>query len=84
MRPRRDYVSLVLVAIAAGVVGAGIAFLVKNKTRVEVAVGETRSELLSLRAPAGTTEMNSAYKGAAWRATAAAASRKVHRAVKIL
>ncbi len=76
MRPRSDYVLLVGVAIAAVAVGAGVAFLVANKTRVEVAVGETRSELLSLRAPPGTatTERNPAYKGAAAPAPAAGPS----------
>ena len=38
---------IIIVALGAAAVGAGIAFLVANKTRVEVAVGETRSELLS-------------------------------------
>src|SRR6202167_4184426 len=67
MRPRRDYVFLILIAIAAGACGAGIAFLVANKNRVEVAIGETRSGVLSMRAPPGTItiEMNPAYKGAA-------------------
>jgi hypothetical protein len=51
MRTRRDYIFLIVVAIAAAAVGAGIAFFIANKNRVEVAVGETRSELLSLRAP---------------------------------
>jgi alcohol dehydrogenase (cytochrome c) len=53
-----------------------IALLVANKTRVEVAIGETRGELLSLRAPPGTvtTETNPAYKGAAAPAPAAASS----------
>ena len=73
MRPRRDYIFLILIAIAAAAGGAGITFFVANKSRVEVAVGETRSELLSLRAPSGTvtTEMNPAYKGAAAPAAAA-------------
>ena len=73
MRPRRDYIFLILIAIAAAAGGAGIAFFVANKSRVEVAVGETRSELLSLRAPSGTvtTEINPAYKGAAAPAAAA-------------
>jgi alcohol dehydrogenase (cytochrome c) len=72
MRPRRDYVIIILVAIAAAAVG----FLAANKTRVEVGVGETRSELLSLRAPPGTatTEMNPAYKVAAAPAAAAVPS----------
>src|SRR5271168_5440681 len=76
MRPRRDYVFLILIAIAAAAGGAGIAFLVANKTRVEIAVGETRSELLSMRAPPGTvtTETNPAYKGAAAPAAAAGPS----------
>ena len=67
---------IILVALGAAVVGAGIAFLVKNETRVEVAVGETRGELLSRRAPAGTVtiETNPAYKGAAAPAPAAGAS----------
>jgi alcohol dehydrogenase (cytochrome c) len=67
MRPRRDYVFLILIAIAAGAGGAGIAFFVANKNRVEVAIGETRSGVLSMRAPPGTVtiEMNPAYKGAA-------------------
>ena len=67
MRPRRDYVFLILIAIAAGAGGAGIAFFVANKNRVEVAIGETRSGVLSMRAPPGTLtiEMNPAYKGAA-------------------
>jgi alcohol dehydrogenase (cytochrome c) len=67
MRPRRDYVFLILIAIAAGACGAGIAFFVANKNRVEVAIGETRSGVLSMRAPPGTItiEMNPAYKGAA-------------------
>ena len=58
---------VIIVALVAAAVGAGIAFLVANKTRVEVAVGETRGELLSLRAPPGTVTMetNPAYKGAA-------------------
>ena len=73
MRPRRDYIFLILIAIAAAAGGAGITFFVANKSRVEVAVGETRSELLSLRAPSGTvtTEINPAYKGAAAPAAAA-------------
>src|SRR5580704_14908921 len=67
MRPRRDYVLLILIAIAAGAGGAGIALFVANKNQVEVAVGETRGGLLSMRAPPGaiTIETNPAYKGAA-------------------
>ncbi|HKM73798.1 MAG TPA: PQQ-binding-like beta-propeller repeat protein [Stellaceae bacterium] len=63
----RHWIIVALVAIVAAAVGAGITFLVANKTRVEVAVGETRGELLSLNAPPGTLtrEENAAYKGAA-------------------
>jgi alcohol dehydrogenase (cytochrome c) len=62
----RHWIIVALVAIIAAAVGAGIAFLVANKTRVEVAVGEMRGELLSLNAPPGTLtrEENAAYKGA--------------------
>jgi alcohol dehydrogenase (cytochrome c) len=71
-----EIIILALVALGAAAVGAGIAWLVANKTRVEVAVGETRGELLSLRAPPGTvtTETNPAYKGAAVPAPAAGPS----------
>jgi len=63
----RHWVTYVLVAIVAAAVGAGIALYFVGTTRVEVAVGETRGELLSLNAPAGTltTETNAAYKGTA-------------------
>ena len=76
MRRWLGYVILVLVALGAAAVGAGIAWLVANKTRVEVAVGEGRGELLSLRAPPGTvtTETNPDYKGAAAPAPAAGPS----------
>jgi len=69
----RHWVTYVLVAIVAAAVGAGIALYFVGTTRVEVAVGETRGELLSLNAPAGTltTETNAAYKGAAPPAAAA-------------
>jgi alcohol dehydrogenase (cytochrome c) len=69
----RHWVIYVLVAIVAAAVGAGIALYFVGTTRVEVAVGETRGELLSLSAPAGTltTETNAAYKGAAPPAAAA-------------
>src|SRR5215472_2936528 len=69
----RHWVTYVLVAIVAAAVGAGIALYFVGTTRVEVAVGETRGELLSRNAPAGTltTETNAAYKGAAPPAAAA-------------
>src|SRR5271157_3389647 len=67
MNRRAEIIVVALVALGAAAAGAGITFLVANKTRVEVAVGETRGELLSLRAPPGTVtiETNPDYKGAA-------------------
>ncbi|HEY1242431.1 MAG TPA: PQQ-binding-like beta-propeller repeat protein [Bryobacteraceae bacterium] len=64
---KRHWVIYALVAIVAAAVGAGITLYFVGKTRVEVAVGEMRGELLSLRAPPGTltTETNPAYKAAA-------------------
>src|SRR5271169_4271195 len=63
----RHWIIVTIVAIIAAAVGAGGALYFAKPTRVEVAVGETRGELLSLRAPPGTvaTETNPAYKGAA-------------------
>ena len=65
MRRWIDYVILGLVALGAAVVGASVAILVRNPTPLEVGVGETRGELLSLQAPSGvvTTEENKDYKG---------------------
>jgi alcohol dehydrogenase (cytochrome c) len=64
---RREIIVIVLVAVGAAAAGAGVAFYFARPTRVEVAVGEMRGELLSLRAPPGTvtTEANDAFKGAA-------------------
>jgi hypothetical protein len=42
------------VALGAAAVGAGITFFVAHKNQAEVAVAESRGELLSLRAPPGT------------------------------
>jgi alcohol dehydrogenase (cytochrome c) len=69
----RHWTIVALTAIIAAAVGAGIALYFVGTTRVEVAVGETRGELLSLRAPPGTltTETNPTYKAAAPRAPAA-------------
>src|SRR6516162_7402440 len=63
----RHWLIVVVVAIVAAVVGAGAALFFAHPTPVEVAVGEMRGELLSLRAPPGTvtTEANDAFKGAA-------------------
>ena len=76
MSRRLEIIVLALVALGAAAAGAGITFLVANKTRVEVAVGETRGDLLSLRAPPGTVtiETNPDYKGSAAPAPAAAPS----------
>ena len=76
MNRRREIITFTFVALGAAAVGAGIAFLVANKNRVEVAVADTRGEIHSLRAPPGTvtTEMNPAYKGAAAPAAAAGPS----------
>src|SRR5271163_1157187 len=72
----RHWIIYALVAIIAAGVGAGIALYFVGTTRVEVAVGETRGELLSLRAPPGTltTERNAAFKAAAAPAPAAGAA----------
>jgi alcohol dehydrogenase (cytochrome c) len=69
----RHWIIFALVAIVAAGVGAAAALYFAFPNQVQLAGGETRSELLSLNAPPGTltTESNAAYKGAA--ATAAAA-----------
>ncbi len=58
------WVIYALVAIIAAAVGTGIALYFVGTTRVEVAAGVTRGEVLSLNAPPGTltTEANAAYK----------------------
>ena len=72
----RHWVTVVLVAIIAAAVGAGAALYFVGPTRVEVAVGATRGEILALNAPPGTltTEENAAYKGAAAPTPAAGAA----------
>jgi hypothetical protein len=64
---------MALVAIVAAGVGAAAALYFAFPNQVQLVGGETRSELLSLNAPAGTltTEANAAYKGAATPAAAA-------------
>jgi alcohol dehydrogenase (cytochrome c) len=54
-----------LVALVSLAIGAAATLYFVGMTRIEVGVGETRSELLSLRAPPGTltTETNPAFKG---------------------
>jgi alcohol dehydrogenase (cytochrome c) len=73
---RIHWVVVALIAIIAAGVGAGIALYFAHPARVELAVGATRGELLSLQAPAGTvtTETNAAYKSAPPPAAAAAAT----------
>lgn len=58
---------VVLVAVVAAVVGAGIAYYVAHPTRTEIAGAEVRNILLSLNASQGTitTEQNSAFKAVA-------------------
>ncbi|HXW31425.1 MAG TPA: PQQ-binding-like beta-propeller repeat protein [Xanthobacteraceae bacterium] len=67
MSRRLEIVILMLVALGALAVGAGVALYFAHPARVEIAAGEARNYLLSLNAPAGTvtTEENAAYKGAA-------------------
>jgi alcohol dehydrogenase (cytochrome c) len=58
---------VVLVAVVAAVVGAGIAYYLANPARTEIAGAELRNIALSLNAPEGTltTEQNPAFKAAA-------------------
>ncbi|HXZ16931.1 MAG TPA: PQQ-binding-like beta-propeller repeat protein [Roseiarcus sp.] len=67
MRHWLDYVILLLVAVGAAVVGAGITVLLRNPAPAEVAAGALRGELLSLRGAPGTvtTEANADYKAPA-------------------
>jgi alcohol dehydrogenase (cytochrome c) len=60
----RHWIIYPLVAIVAAAVGAGIALYFVGMTRVELAAGAMRSELLSLNAPRGTitTEANAGYR----------------------
>jgi alcohol dehydrogenase (cytochrome c) len=62
---RGHWVIFALVAVVAAGVGAAAALYFAYPNQVQLAGGETRSELLSLNAPAGTltTEQNAAYKG---------------------
>src|SRR5262249_10316085 len=57
---------VVLVAVIAAVVGAGIAYYFAHPARTEIAGSEVRNVLLSLDAPLGTitTEQNPAFKAA--------------------
>jgi alcohol dehydrogenase (cytochrome c) len=72
----RHWIIVALVAIVAAGVGAAAALYFAGLTRVEVAAGAMRGQILALNAPAGalTTETNPAYKGGAAPAVAAGAS----------
>jgi alcohol dehydrogenase (cytochrome c) len=64
---------IIIVALGAAAVGAGITSALADEAAVEVGLGELRSAILSLLAPAGAvaTETNPNYKGAAAPAPAA-------------
>lgn len=73
MNRRLKLFSIVLFALNAGVVGGGVTSALADEAEVEVGLGELRSAILSLLAPAGAvaTETNPNYKGAAAPAPAA-------------
>ena len=73
MNRRLELFSIVLFALSAGVVGGGVTSALADEAGVEARVGELRSAILSLFAPAGAvaTETNPNYKGAAAPAPAA-------------
>src|SRR5277367_6035188 len=64
---RIELLSIVLLALGAGVVGGIASSLADEMTRVEVGIGELRGEILSLGAPSGAVAMetNPNYKSAA-------------------
>ena len=70
---RLELFSIVLFALSAGVVGRGVTSALADEAGIEVDLGEVRSAILSLFAPAGAvaTESNPNYKGAAAPAPAA-------------
>src|SRR5262245_50384582 len=76
MNRRLELFSIVLFAVSAGVVGGGVTSALADEAEVEVGLGEVRSAILSLFAPAGAvaTETNPNYKGAAAPAPAPAPS----------
>jgi alcohol dehydrogenase (cytochrome c) len=73
MNRRLELFSIVLFVLNAGVVGGGVTSALADEAEVEVGLGELRSGILSLFAPAGAvaTETNPNYKGAAAPAPAA-------------
>jgi len=76
MNRRFEFFSLVLFALGASILCAGVTRSLADMARVEVGVGELRGAVLSLLAPVGAvaTETNPNYKGAAAHAPAAPAS----------
>src|SRR6476659_5145099 len=73
MNRRLEFFSIVLFALGAGVMGGGVTSALADEAGIEVDLGEVRSAILSLFAPAGAvaTETNPNYKGAAVPAPAA-------------
>src|SRR5260370_12334944 len=73
MNRRLERFTIVLFALSAGVVGGGVTSSLADEAGVEVGLGELRSAVLSLLAPAGAVarETNPNYKGAAAPAPAA-------------
>src|SRR5215470_6455305 len=67
MTRRLELVSIVLFALSAGVVGGGVTSSRADEAGIEARIGELRSAILSLFAPAGAvaTETNPNYKGVA-------------------
>jgi PQQ-dependent dehydrogenase (methanol/ethanol family) len=76
MNRRLELFSIVLFALNAGVVGGGVTSALADEAEIEVGLGELRSAVLSLFAPAGAvaTETNPNYKAAAAPAPVAPAS----------
>jgi alcohol dehydrogenase (cytochrome c) len=69
-------IEIIIVALGAAAMGAGITSSLADEAGVEARVGELRGAVMSLLAPAGAvaTETNPDYKGAAASAPAAPAS----------
>jgi len=67
MKRKGEIIIAVLIALVAAGVGAGAALYLAYPTRVEVAAGAARGELVSLNAPPGTltTDRNAEYKAPA-------------------
>jgi hypothetical protein len=74
MSRKLEIIIIVLVALGAAAAGAGAAIYFAYPNQVSLVAGETRSYVLSFNQPPGTvkTEENTAFKGAARPAAAAA------------